>query len=391
MDTPFDLIVYGATGFTGAQGAAWIAAHAPAGLRWAIAGRSRSKLEAVAARVGGPAIVVADGEDEGAIDALVRSTRVVLSFAGPYARYGSALVGAVARHGRRYCDITGETVWVKRMIAAHGDAAVASGAVIVPFCGFDSVPSDLGVQMLVDALAARGEATAAVRSAYMAKGGVNGGTIASAMNLFAEGSSDWAQDPFLLSPPGHGLDPAHNPVEVGPAFDADLQRWVAPFFMAPVNGAVERWSAALAAAAGRPYGPQFGYAEALSLPGPWSARAAALGMRLADGMMKLGPARSLIGALAPAPGEGPSEETMDRGSFSAEFVAIGVAGTRLRGRVAGQGDPGNRSTVRMAGSAALTLLSSTTPAGGIFPPAFALGTALRDRLVEEGMIFQVYS
>lgn len=391
----YDVIVYGASGFTGAQAARWMATHAPAGLRWAIAGRSRDKLRAVREELGSAfarlPLVVADAQDTAALDALVRQTRVVASFAGPYARHGSELVAAVARQGRRYCDITGETLWVRRMVEAHGETAATQGACIVPFCGFDSLPSELGVLLAVGALAAGDEGTSMVRSAFVGKGGFNGGTLASAIALFDEADPSFAEDPFLLCPPGHGLSAEKNPLHTAPRFDPALGTWVAPFFMAPVNGPVVRWTATLMAAAGQPHGEDFGYAEGMKVPGRMAAMATAASLAAGARLLQWVWLRDRLAAWGPAPGEGPSEAVMDGGFFTTDLVGIGEEGGRVRVHIAGEGDPGNRNTVRMACAAALTLAEEEVLPAGILPPGFALGNLLVPRLRALGMKLEVKS
>ena len=189
MNRPFDVILYGATGFVGRQTARYFAEHAP-GVRWAVAGRSANKLKALAARFAqaNPGIVVADADDAEALDALAARARVVLSTAGPFARYGSELVAACVRHGTHYVDITGETPWIRRMIDLHHIAAVKNGARIVPACGFDSVPSDLGGWLVANALREQhGEACASVKACFSMRGGLNGGTAASMMSALDDG------------------------------------------------------------------------------------------------------------------------------------------------------------------------------------------------------------
>ena len=202
---PFDVVLYGASGFVGRQTVAHFAAHA-GGLRWALAGRNRDKLVAARTAAGPGAasagIIVADAADAAALDALANSTRVVLSTAGPFALYGSELVKACVARRTHYVDITGETPWVRSMIDLHHDRAARDGTRIVPCCGFDSVPSDLGAFLVEQQLESLGEKCVQVKAAFSLRGGFNGGTLASALNMLDEGQTRRMADPWLLSPSG---------------------------------------------------------------------------------------------------------------------------------------------------------------------------------------------
>ncbi len=248
MPRDFDVILYGATGFTGRQTVAYFAEHAPAGLRWAIAGRNRAKLEALNSSV---PILTADAADPVAIDALVERTRVLLTTAGPFAVYGTLFVDACVRFHTHYVDITGETPWVRMLIDRYHDQAAADGTRIIPFCGFDSVPSDLGAMLISQAL---GPQTAEVKTFIEMRGGLNGGTLASVINMYESGAVKAFADSFLLSP-SIGRPP--RPMELDPhdaRYDADAQSWTAPFPLAAINTRVVRRSCAI-------LGTDFAYQE----------------------------------------------------------------------------------------------------------------------------------
>ena len=398
-----DLIVYGATGFTGRQCARYLMAHGPDGLRWAIAGRNVTKLRAVQTELGGassgPAMIIADAHDAVAISHLVKRTKVVLTTAGPYAKYGSPLFAACAAAGTDYVDITGETPWVRQMLDQHESVAKASGARLVPFCGFDSIPSELGVWLLVRHFRdVHNEGTREVRSAFRAKGGVNGGTLDSALHMFETGDARRLAKPFLLNPPdarpGKAPERSHDPQEA--VHDADLDCWTAPFFMGPVNTRVVRRSDALWTARGEGYGDDFAYRETMRVPNRLMGAviAAGMGMFMVLGSRPWG--RSLVRSVVPAPGEGPSEATMDNGHFDVSFIGVSDTGRKAVVRITSQGDPGNRSTVRMLCEAALCFVvdPDTIPAsahgGGILTPTTAFGSTLVDRLKATGeMTFTV--
>jgi short subunit dehydrogenase-like uncharacterized protein len=396
----FDVVIYGASGFVGRQAVAHFAAHAD-GLRWALAGRSPARLEAVREACGPGAaaagLIVADAGDTAALAELAARARVVLSTAGPFARYGDALVDACVAHGTHYVDITGETPWVRRLIDRHHARAAADGTRIVPCCGFDSVPSDLGTFLVAQALwRDHGEACVEVKARFALRGGVNGGTLASALGVFDAGEQDAFDDPFLLTPADQvpadvlrHLDPRL------PRRDADFGGWIGPFFMGPVNTRIVRRSVALLTACGDPaYGRGFAYQEWLKLGRGPVAAAAGGAMTLGAGMARVALAapslRALARRLMPAPGEGPSERSMDRGSFRCELIARGERGTVVRGLVAGRGDPGNRATTVFVCEAALALalqdasLPQALP-GGVLTPATALGEVLARRLAVAGM------
>lgn len=392
----FDLIVYGATGFTGRQCVDYVARRAPPGLRWAIAGRSVEKLRRVRRGLGAAGqsvpMIVADAHDDVAVGALVAKTRVLLTTAGPYAKYGSLLFGACAAAGTDYVDITGETPWVRLMIDQHHETARESGARMVPFCGFDSVPSELGVAMLVDHFRSLGETTREVRSAFKARGGFNGGTLDSAVTMMESGQVRQLADPFLLNPPESrpGTGGARSEDVRTVERDEALGTWTAPFFMGPVNTRVVRRSQALWAAQGRDHGPDFAYRETLAVGSRLQGQLmlGAIGASTWLGARSWG--RRLIRALSPAPGEGPSEATMDGGGFTARFVGVSESGRTALATIKGQGDPGNRCTVRMLCEAAFCLVDNdpALPAhlhgGGVLTPATALGAVLQERLRATG-------
>ncbi len=239
----YDVILYGASGFVGKQTVRYFQEHTrPGEVRWAIAGRNREKLEAIALEVGIDVdILVADSRDETAIDALVSKTRVLLNTAGPFALYGDNIVDACVRFGTHYVDITGETPWVKRLIDRYHEKAVAEGTRIIPGCGFDSVPSDLGTYLVVNYLREQlGTSCKNVKAYYTASGGFNGGTLASGFNLYDSGQIAEVGDPFLLDGPVE-----HSPEEIQknrdplfPEYDGDINSWIAPFFMGPINSRV---------------------------------------------------------------------------------------------------------------------------------------------------------
>src|SRR5262245_57777513 len=227
----YDVVLYGASGFVGRQTVAHFASHAD-GLRWALAGRSKDKLEQVRQACGPGAahagILVADAGDAKALDAVAASAAVVLSTAGPFALHGSGLVAACVAHRTHYVDITGETPWVRELIDRHHAQAARDGTRIIPCCGFDSVPSDLGAWLVAEAVwQQRREPCVSVKACHSMRGGLNGGTLASALNMMESGQDKQVADLFLLNPPGTvPRNPAEHADPVAPQRDADFDAWV---------------------------------------------------------------------------------------------------------------------------------------------------------------------
>ena len=402
-ERPYDVVLYGASGFVGKQTVQYFARHASREqVRWAIAGRNRQKLEAIRTQVGAAVdVLVADSQNQPEIDAIVSQTRVLLTTAGPFALYGNALVDACVRFRTHYVDITGETPWVKTLIDRYHTQAAADGTRIIPCCGFDSIPSDLGTYLVVRHLQRElGAACKQVNAYFQAYGGFNGGTLASAFNLYDSSGAAQLDDPFLLNPPT-----PHSQAEVDrnrdpqtPSFDSDLNTWVAPFFMGAVNTRIVRRSCTLYEKWQEPYGPDFTYQEYLKFDEPlaWlKTMGVTVGLALFMGALQQPQLRSLLQPLLPQPGSGPSEQTMNEGWFSCELVGTAVDGRKVRGLIRDQGDPGNRATVKFVCESALSLALQTdelpggSARGGILTPATGLGDVLAERLRCAGMTVDV--
>ncbi len=401
-DRPLDLVVFGATSFVGQILCSHLVTrHGTEGpLRWAIAGRSDSKLAQVAADTGADVErIVADAGDAASMTSLAERTRVVASTVGPYAMYGSDLVAAVAAAGTDYCDLSGEPHWMQRMIDANSEAAQASGARIVHACGFDSIPSDLGVWFTQQRANDRfGEycRTIAMRVKGL-KGGASGGTIASMMNVMDE----VAQNPQLRKVLGnpYALAPAdmrrgiRQPNVTLPQRDEASGQWVGPFVMASINTRVVHRTHALL---GRPWGVDFRYDEAMMMgEGPLGATKAsvlAAGLGGFMGAASVGPFRKLLRRALPKPGTGPSPETQEAGYFNLRFYGETASGHLIQTKVTGDRDPGYGSTAKMLGEAAVAFLDLDRNAapGGFHTPTTAFGDLLIDRLVEHaGLAFSV--
>ncbi|TNE86439.1 MAG: saccharopine dehydrogenase [Deltaproteobacteria bacterium] len=390
---PYDLVLFGATGFTGRQ-AAHLLAEEAGDLKWAIAGRNADKLAALAAEL--PVEVdqiVADGRDAAAMSKLAASTRVVASTAGPFSLYSDALVAACVLHHTHYADITGETPWVRRLIDAHHAKAEADGTRIVPMCGFDSVPSDLGAWLVAKALADKGEQTREVRAAFKMKSGmVNGGTLASTLAIAEQEGSRAFTDPVFLHPAPlrTKAERLRHKDDMRIRHDERLGVVTAPFVMAPVNTRVVRRSAALLDASGHGYGPEFTYQEYLGLKTRRQAWAMALGLGGLGSLLMIGPGRALVRMLGPDPGQGPTQEDIDNGYSAATHVGEGSGGSLVTAKLRYAGDPANKATVRFLVSSALLLCGDTLDSqGGVITPAVAFGGQLVEHLRDHGVQWDV--
>ncbi|HET7529398.1 MAG TPA: saccharopine dehydrogenase NADP-binding domain-containing protein [Mycobacteriales bacterium] len=400
-----DVVVYGATGFVGKLTAAYLAEHAPEGTRVALAGRSRERLEEVRHRLGGRAVewpvVVADSRDRAALDDMARSTRAVVTTVGPYAKYGLPLVLACAEAGTHYADLTGEVLFIREVVERADASARASGARIVNSCGFDSIPSDLGVQILHERVRADGEGELEDTTFVLTgmKGGVSGGTLASLKGQIDQLRRDPAlrkvvADPYSLSPArDKEPDVQQAPDLHGPVRDEQLGGWLAPFVMASFNTRIVRRSSALQDWA---YGRRFRYRELMRTgPGPVGlAKAAGVtaGLGVAVGGLTLPPTRALLDRVLPSPGEGPSEKTRARGFFRIDVHTRTSTGARYVAHVAANGDPGYAATAVMLGESGLCLAldgERLPVAAGVLTPATAMGHALADRLRAAGFTLDV--
>jgi short subunit dehydrogenase-like uncharacterized protein len=401
-DRDFDIIVYGATGFVGRRAVKYLADVATrTPLRWAIAGRDSAKLAALADLSGHVETIVAEAHDDVAIDALVPRAKVILAMAGPFAKYSDKIVDACVRFGTHYADITGETPWIKTLVDRYHERAQSDGTRIVPGCGFDSVPSDLGAFFLTRAMQHElGADCERVNGFYRMAGGVNGGTLATLMMV----SSDPAmkagmRDPDLLTPKETlTAASAAKPDPTFAAYDMDAQAWVAPFVMGPINTRVVRRSAALFSLWNERYGERFAYQEYMSFPGPLGAAlatAAAAGTAFAKGSAEFAPSRGLLEPLIPKPGTGPSEAAIVNGWFRAEFFGRTADGRKMQATLRDEGDPGNAATVKFSCEAALALalqaveLPGAPSRGGILTPATAIGEVFVARLRAAGMKFDL--
>jgi len=406
-DDRYDIVVWGASGFTGKLVAEYLSGRygTDRDLRWAIAGRNQPKLESIRSGLGIDAeslpIIVSDCFDIGAMRRLAGQTSVVLSTVGPYAKYGSALVEACAAIGTHYCDLAGEVQWMRKMIDQFLPDAKRSGARIVHSCGFDSIPSDIGVWFLQqEAKDLHGEVCEEIKLLVKAmKGGASGGTFASMMNALEESKRDrnvarLMVDPYSLNPEGERSGPDGRD-QRGIEYHKETGVWTAPFVMAVVNQRVVRRSNAVL---NYPYGREFRYSEASLIgsgPVGWiksAAVTAGLGGFMLVASFDAG--RSLlVNRVLPQPGEGPSAKQRESGFFNLLLVGKLADGTPMRARVTGDRDPGYGSTSKMLSESAVCLAKDDLPStGGFWTPASAMGDALKKRLVENaGLTFDLIS
>jgi short subunit dehydrogenase-like uncharacterized protein len=384
----FDIVVYGATGFTGQLVAEYLAAHykGDAKLTWAMAGRSLDKLASIRDAIGAPAdtpLIKADGRDPESLKAMVARTRSVLSTVGPYQLYGSGLVAACAATGTDYLDLCGEPVWMRQMIEAHEATAKASGARIVFSCGFDSLPFELGVFFCQEtAKAVLGAPVSRIKGRVRAmKGTFSGGTAASIKATFAAAAKDLSlvallKNPFALTP---GFEGPKQPPGNKLLFDAELDAWTAPFVMSTINTRNVHRSNMLM---GFPYGRDFVYDE-MVLTGP-GGKGEANAKRVVAANAEMG------GPGGPKPGEGPSREERESGLYDLLFVGIAPDGRQVRVVVRGDRDPGYGSTSKMIAECAICLREAPDVEAGIWTPGAAMGNRLIGRLVDHaGITFGV--
>jgi short subunit dehydrogenase-like uncharacterized protein len=385
----FDIVVYGATGFTGQLVAEYLAAHYSNDkeLKWAMAGRSLDKLKSVRDAIGAPAdipLIVADAGDPVSLKAMIDQTRSVITTVGPYLLYGNELIAACVASGTDYFDLCGEVPWMRRMIDAHLDTARRTGARIMFSCGYDSIPFELGAFFVQEeARRVFGAPTARVKGRVRKmRGTFSGGTAASGRAIFEAASRDpgllaLLRDPFALTP---GFQGPKQPPGNKPIHDEDLKTWLTPFFMANINSRnVHRSNMLL----GFPYGREFVYDEMQIAGSGEQGEEEARRMVAANNRM--------ASSDGPKPGEGPSKEERENGFYDLLYVAIAPDGRQVRISVKGDRDPGYGSTSKMIAECAICLLrdASDVPAG-IWTPGAAMQHRLIKRLVDHaGLTFQV--
>ena len=403
MDKPaFDIVVFGATSFVGQLVCRYMAERYgdDGDVRWAMAGRSKQKLGKVRSEIGNPevAMIIADANDTDSLEALCKQAQVVVSTVGPYALYGEALVATCVETGTDYCDLTGEVHWIADMLAKYEAKAKASGARIVHCCGFDSLPSDLGVHFLQKQATERfGAPCTRVKMRVKAmRGTFSGGTVASLVNFAKQVRSNPAlrkqlANPYSICPEGYRPE-VRQPNPKGASFDDDANSWIAPFIMASTNTRVVQRSNALS---GQAYGADFKYDEAMMTGRGTRGRLNAYGLTAGLGGFLMGvalkPTRALLQRFVlPEPGEGPSPSAQEKGFYDIRLFGTTAAGDKLTAKVLGDRDPGYGSTSKMLSEAAICLATRGETEGGFWTPATLMGDALIERLHERaGVTFEL--
>lgn len=412
-DCKYDIVLWGATGFTGWLVAEYVAQrYDTADFTWALAGRNRDKLETLRTELGNHDadwasvdIVLGDASDRERLGEIAERSQVVCSTVGPYTNYGTNMVDACVEHGTDYCDLTGELHWIRRMIDTYHDSARERSVRIVHACGFDSVPSDLGM-LLVQRYAETtvGAPCATVHTfASDVPFTPSDGTMASMVEMFDDLATDpdtrqILNDPYALAPAGkrNGLD---DGVQRRPRYDVGIGQWTAPFAMAAINEPIVRRSNALL---GYPWGRNFRYNEAVptgsGLSGAIRATGLTTGLAFVTGAMSVTPLRRAVSRnMLPDPGEGPSRETIADREFEISLLGPGWrprSGERftVEGSVRGDRDPAYGATPQMIAEAAVCLATDDTETpveGGVLTPASGIGTPLVDRLEAAGLSFSV--
>ncbi|KAK1929824.1 putative trans-acting enoyl reductase [Phytophthora citrophthora] len=410
MSKPFDVIVYGATGFTGSLVARYLAAEQesafsnPSALKWAVAARSEAKLTQVKEQlkeklpdvkpelIDAIPVVIADSSNEESLAKMVQQTKVVVSLVGPYKLYGELLVKACAENGVHYCDLTGEIVWVEEMTVKYAATAAKTGAVIVNCCGFESIPSDMTTFLVTDHIQKKYNSGTGTLNFYITefKGEASGGTLASVFAMMETSSSKQllaSRNPFFLTDEKTiaekqqaGLVKA-NTSDISVRYDKAMGFWHSLFIGGSVNQAVVHRSNHRLE---NKYGSNFVYSERMAIGGFFMQLLATFGTVLVSTMLYFGWTRALLKKLARAPGQGPSEESMLQGYFVAEGAGYSDDGKLVvKVKTVGSGDPGYRLTSRLISECAFCLAKgefAKSLKGGFYTPASAFGHKLADRL-----------
>jgi len=393
VDKDLDIVIFGASGFTGQLCVRYFVENAGDGLRWAIAGRNEVKLkELINALKIDVEVIVADGNDAEALNKLTLKTKVVLSTAGPFHRYGSKLVASCVKNSTHYVDITGESFWVKELIDKHHAEAALKGIRIVPSCGYDSLPSDLATLYAVREM---GKAVKRVDCFHTAKGAASGGTIETIFSIGDLKLGKKMKNPFLLNPEGsYSLNQKKLSRDTMAVTKNEMiDRWTAPFMMAFTNTRVVRRSAALMEEKGQAYGPEFVYHEGSYFTKYIKAFMMSI-FTVISLLLIISPFRHVIRYLLPKPGEGPSEKTMLNGYFKCLLIAEAEDGEKRIFSMYASGDPGYRLTSRFVCECAMLLagdiekLPGGKSYGGVITPATGLGRPIIDRLLKRDVHFQ---
>lgn len=390
----FDIILIGATGFTGKRAAQYLHDHAPESLNWGIAARNESKLSDLAKKlnISGNRCFIADTTNRAQVEPIVKQTNIIITTAGPFSLYGEEVIAACAKFGTHYLDITGEVGFIKKMTESYGDIAQKSGAILIPFSGFDSIPAELAAFLISKKFDAPKKLS--IQSHYSISGGINGGTIATMLNKFETGEYKEMNDPKLLMDDSeqqvHSPEGAHFF-----GYDKNIRRWSVPFIMGTINSKVVYRTAAERAESGQKYANSISYSEHLSLgkwynPIPFFFASLVLISLAAFGPKKW--FRNIVRKVMPAPGEGPAEEQIEQGFFKLLATGKDEQGNSVSIKISYPGDPGNKSTVFFLCESALCLAehhSLQIEKSGFLSPITVFGNTLVDRLTSKGLIIEI--
>ena len=392
MQKDIDIIIYGATGFTGQLCVKYFQSLNTK-VRWVIGGRNLEKLQKVAEENQAQVeILIADSDDEQALDNLTSRAKVILSTTGPFHRYGSKLVASCIKNSTHYVDITGENFWVKSLIEKHHAEASRKGIRIIPSCGFDSIPSDLGAFFAAKSLA---KPIKRIESFHSYQGGASGGTLETMFSMGELDLGDDLTDPFLLNPKDSYSDEQKKKSSdrVGLAKKAEINAWSGPFIMATANTRVVRRTEALLALRQESYGSNFTYQEH-AFHKSWFSTAKSFVLTGISVLILLSPLKRLVKPFLPKPGEGPSEEVQENGWFDCKFIVETEDGLKLVFNMNGKGDPGYKVTSKLVSECALCLVedAESLPGGleygGVLTSASGLGHSLISRLSKVGINFR---
>ena len=392
MDKDIDIIIYGATGFTGQLCVKYFQSLETTA-KWAIAGRNQEKLRKVAEEnLAEVEILIADSHDEVALDNLTLRAKVILSTAGPFHRYGSKLVASCLKNNTHYVDITGENFWVKGLIENHHEEAARKGIRIIPSCGFDSIPSDLGTFFAAKALS---QPIKRIESFHSYQGGASGGTLETMFSMGELDLGDDLTDPFLLNPEDSYSNKQKqlSSDKIGIAKKPEINAWSGPFIMATANTRVVRRTEALLALRQESYGTDFTYQEH-AFHKSWFSAVKSLLLTGLSVLVLLSPLKRLVKPFLPKPGEGPSESVQENGWFDCKYIVETEEGIKKVFNMSGKGDPGYKVTSKLVSECALCLIENQDELpggkeyGGVLTSASGLGDPLIARLKNAGILFQ---
>ncbi len=424
----FDLVLFGATGFTGVQTLKHLVQHVPSGFKWAIAGRNEAKLNALlplcadAASI--PAIKIADSADVKSVEKLVASTRVLIQLAGPYGTHGESFVAACAKHGTHYLDLSGEIGWVADMIERHHETAVASGAKIIPVCGFEALPFDIAALMIADTLKAQtGELAASIEvinrftgpPAFRPRDVLSGGTTASIKAMLDVGEARAFSDPAVLVSDAAraAMIRERHPYDFRARYSDEAGAWLAPTVPAPfVNPPViYRTMSLFASSRSSPFARDCGYVEAMSTKSfaPFALAQRVIAEMLSRSFIAMGAsisrdgkldrmgrsaAKTVLDWIGPNTGQGPSEKHLAESGYTLRMRATSASGKTVSARAKASGHPGYRSTAMLVAEAGLTLAGAAADGcrvlprrSGVLTPASAFGTSATAAWQRAGLVF----